>query len=815
MAVFLYHGPPGPQKTHKLFEKLKEIKNLDSALLVVPDSDFVQSYKTLIPSKISLPQKNLCSWEDFLFGLAKPALSQTQKCSDFLESYLIFLLSCQNKSGFAPSFDLVSQVKNIQGLFAHWKRGGFGPKLIREKFSGDTQHIEMINLFQKFQTWLQKLHVYDEGDLTLTTLRLLEQQTLTWPLSIREVFLIDHYPLDTSQREILRLLKKHLPEVTYHIFYDENFDRHEDALNQAYEDLGNLSDEAYYLEGPQGKPPLYEFSNPFEEMLWVAQNLKKQLEKDSSQQWAIATSPTYAFYWDLILENYGISFASTFPQSFRNSFFSHDNDFSQNAFDLVKKNFPELPKKLAAIHCLESHEKEKDALKILFSELRKDFAEKEEEAFFENYRETLEIKQELQDLKVLVCDVPQALAQKKRCIFLTGFFLENFKWPEPNPLLSQMSLCQKEMAGLFVSPSDQLKILLEKATHLFPFENLVVTSSQTDFSGKPTTPFFQHCLQKLKMIPPEVVFSAQKNPSSFPPIQKKEFSVTELQTYLQCPYKYYGAYFLKLGEKEKEEFDPKPSQRGSFVHSFLQKFLKKHNKLYQDFLKTEGVQKDFLNTLREDLSEEIKNFKFENIHTEISKNFFKRLQKTLEDFFLKEKNLFRKDQKTTLPTHFEWKIENFFLPTKVGLIQITGRVDRIDRDEKKKQVTIIDYKTGTAESFSQIQKTLTLQLPLYAMAVQKILYPNDKMSAILYYEFKTNHISGLTLTNSTDQNILTKHYQISETAWQDIIENVSKKVEVLLNGITQGDFHPNPQDPSKCQFCDYRRICGYKKGQAA
>ena len=819
MAVFLYHGPYGPKKQEKLKNILSKIPNPKSALFILPDQNFVENYKTTLLT--TLPQvhfleKNFLSWKNFLFGLVKKSLHHAYKADDLLSSYLIFLLLCQKNPSQKERQNLLQKIKDLQTLFVQWKRVGLDPKIVQEKFRDQVQDIDIINIFEKYQNVFQKLHLYDEGDLTLTVLNLLKQGKLSPPEEVQEIFLVDHYPLDAGQREILRLLKKYSPKLTFHIFYDEDFDRHDDLLSQAYEDLGSISDHAEYLENPPlNKQTLYEFPNPFEELAWVTHQLKNKLEYESAPHgWGIVTSSSYAPYLERFIEAQGIPFASTFPQSLNNSFFLNETSFPEGALNLVKKNFPELSQKLKATQILQTYENEKNFLKTIFSDLRKTTSPQNEDFFFEKYQKTLITKDLGKNMKVLLCDVTQALAQKQRHFFLTGLFLENLELPKENPLLSQRATPRKELAELFALPNYQYKILLEKTAHLLKREDLIITSSKTDFSGKPTTPFLKDCLHEQFMSFDRNLPFSEKKETSFTCLSKKIFSITELQTYLQCPYKYYASYHLHLGEKEKEDLELKPNQRGNFVHHFLQSFFEKHKALYEDFLKTRVSQEPLFKELEKFLSEQAKNFKpFEILSEKIVTNFLYRLQKTLEDLFLKEKILFQEEKKTTLPSHFEWKIQNFYLPTKFGPIQITGRIDRIDRD--KKQITIIDYKTGNAENFSQIQKIEALQLPLYAMAIEHHFSPKENISGALYYELKTNHFTGFTLTNSADQNILKKTHQISKETWQELTENVTKKVEEIVENITKGKFDPLPQDLRKCSFCDYRRICGYKESEAA
>lgn len=138
-------------------------------------------------------------------------------------------------------------------------------------------------------------------------------------------------------------------------------------------------------------------------------------------------------------------------------------------------------------------------------------------------------------------------------------------------------------------------------------------------------------------------------------------------------------------------------------------------------------------------------------------------------------------------------------------------MDRIDICRNGKNFAVIDYKTGNPPAVSDLKTGKAIQLPLYLMAIQKLLYPDFQPSGAFFYSLKENEMKGFTLNPSADTDLMHKRSQIDYDQWETIQQTVITKVNSAVDGIYSGNFDPKPIDTKLCQFCDYRRICGYVK----
>lgn len=185
--------------------------------------------------------------------------------------------------------------------------------------------------------------------------------------------------------------------------------------------------------------------------------------------------------------------------------------------------------------------------------------------------------------------------------------------------------------------------------------------------------------------------------------------------------------------------------------------------------------------------------------------------------------LIQRDRIKSLPTHTEF---DFKLGTtlRIGELRLSGRIDRIDYTPGE-DLAIYDYKTGGVKKPNDLKPEefgglRTLQLPLYLLAARQIfgeqpprcraaevslkkyIPPNDK----LYY-------------SPAEKGPLVEHVAIQKIrGWvfsYDAVDNsldFAERAALMLWGkIRGGQFSSTVKtqtDAKKCEWCDYRDICG-------
>jgi ATP-dependent helicase/DNAse subunit B len=284
----------------------------------------------------------------------------------------------------------------------------------------------------------------------------------------------------------------------------------------------------------------------------------------------------------------------------------------------------------------------------------------------------------------------------------------------------------------------------------------------------------------------------------------KTFSITSLETYGQCPMKYFFKYVLNINEEEKEkDFDNR--DKGNIYHMVLAEFYSRYkNKIY-DYIDNKIVEikniedivtKILIRIVKNEL--QIKNInKMWNLRIEFMK-------KVILEFLYQDLN--RLKEKQIYPKFFEYKFgykEDFILETEYFNVKLLGKIDRIDiKDEK---IIIYDYKTSQGLKLKDIEEGTSLQLPIYLMAMKKRGYEILSGGYIVLNDKKYINI----LAKKESKDILGEKKTLNEEKWQDIMEITKDKINRYIHGIKSGDFFVKPQECSP--YCPYKEICRYNK----
>ncbi len=294
----------------------------------------------------------------------------------------------------------------------------------------------------------------------------------------------------------------------------------------------------------------------------------------------------------------------------------------------------------------------------------------------------------------------------------------------------------------------------------------------------------------------------------------KYFSITDLETYAKCPFKYFIQYILRPEIEEEIEEEIQDFEFGKIIHSILLKF----------FTKLKNEKRNFYEELRSNLEtlfnelfiiaqEEVKVYERFNpffflteeiiLGPKISgENGKHDITKSILYKFLElEKNV--TDEFT--PAEFEKELQVDFTINETKL-KIKGKIDRIDVDEKKSYFKIIDYKTGKTPTNKDYEDKVSFQLPLYLKIVKEYFHSINKDLQIYDAEFirlprkKTLRVERESLRNEILKN---KDFELE---LNEIIYQVYQIVERLKGGkfnlTTLEKF-----EERVCKYCLFKPIC--------
>lgn len=293
------------------------------------------------------------------------------------------------------------------------------------------------------------------------------------------------------------------------------------------------------------------------------------------------------------------------------------------------------------------------------------------------------------------------------------------------------------------------------------------------------------------------------------------FSPSQLETYAQCPFKYYSNRVLGIPQQKEYAPELDPDDRGTLFHECLETFLKENVGLYLQARSEEEKEPILWQKLTETVNAVFQRRSLELVHAH--PELYEQLkQKTLaqaKKYLSKELAGARNLEAPLQPEYFEWgfgeKLENAL---KLENTYLGGRVDRIDRDASAKRFLVIDYKTGSIGKYQEKRlKGLALQLPLYILAVRTLLLPESQAIGGLLVATRT----GDKKTGVVDSHFNETHYflhkksgsLLSQDEFELAMNEVVDWVKTYVEQIRQGYFSPQPKD---CKMsCDYKEICRY------
>lgn len=260
--------------------------------------------------------------------------------------------------------------------------------------------------------------------------------------------------------------------------------------------------------------------------------------------------------------------------------------------------------------------------------------------------------------------------------------------------------------------------------------------------------------------------------------QNKQLSVSRLNTYAACPYRFFCGEILALVAEEVEEEDITALEEGTLLHFVLKRFWE---------LKGETPIMQLLTEIYAEKQEPLTN----------------RVIRMMEKFTNKDVELVNNSEYQ--PTYLEHYFKDLEITTPNGNLNIHGVIDRIDINDQGDYV-IYDYKTGSSPLVREIVAGIDIQLQIYTLAAEKIL--GRPPTGIAYYTMKDGRRSGLWSDSNYQKLGLRRSSSVlSEVEWQELPGGFQEIITGYVQQIFSGYFPIEPRQDSICNFCDFRGIC--------
>lgn len=277
---------------------------------------------------------------------------------------------------------------------------------------------------------------------------------------------------------------------------------------------------------------------------------------------------------------------------------------------------------------------------------------------------------------------------------------------------------------------------------------------------------------------------------------RKEISITEMQAYVECRYKWFATRVLGI----------KPLFEQFSKASVGQLFHKIAALLYQPV-------KSHINDLGELPVTEMLKQAEHLVDEELEAANFSKTESLLvrEMLLLLIRNTLISDQKrggTFLPELFEHKFgldsQEFssFSPEESGGLNLSGRIDRVDICKETKKAIVYDYKTGSPPA--SFQPESYFQIVLYTLAIQeailKIKGASMAGAAFQYSKVDTNR--AVMFEGSVIPGLIA-----DKRNFEELLEPTLLTLKRAAQALGEGDISANAKD---CQYCELDLVCRRK-----
>ncbi|OGU15637.1 MAG: hypothetical protein A2X61_12100 [Ignavibacteria bacterium GWB2_35_12] len=335
--------------------------------------------------------------------------------------------------------------------------------------------------------------------------------------------------------------------------------------------------------------------------------------------------------------------------------------------------------------------------------------------------------------------------------------------------------------------------------------------------------------------------------------KQNTFSVSDLETYASCPFKYFVRKHIKPVEEKIEDYALEATEKGSIYHNILYRFystlqdeqIKNENSDILITPKAAGIpvlasvrlfpekKPYYIKLLKEIADDELKKIQYAHPFFELEAEEIIGTDKkygVLEAWLKAELKRYNEGWQF-LPSLFEFGFGLSFYHGKSSTVQpvkinddfyLRGKIDRIEflKQDNKIFLLVADYKSksGSIGTFTQSTKNTSFQMPLYLLAAKNILEQyydiHPELAGAVYYilnpkdvqeqpgifYLKNNDFFKLQIKGRKPGSIVTKNEM------DFILEETTEICTSIINSINNREFPVEPK-PGACLYCDYKSIC--------
>jgi RecB family exonuclease len=402
----------------------------------------------------------------------------------------------------------------------------------------------------------------------------------------------------------------------------------------------------------------------------------------------------------------------------------------------------------------------------------------------------------------------------RRNVFYSPAILRDLGWP---PELERLEGARAAFVDLLHLPSSSLTVstfALEDDA-IVPVSTLVDEVERAGFvlapDDGPLRRVFEHELLGLEPVhvahlPPEVQAAALRrlraagaDPARYrgqtAPPAPRAYSLSAIERYQDCPFKFFAADILRLEEPPEDEWSISPRARGRFIHELFQRFFEEWDAENAAARASGPMTPDRLDAARSRFTavadEMLTQLPEADAALERTRLFGSAISTGIVDIILGLEAARPADVEARW---LEYRLEGeFTLGGADGRrVAIKGVADRIDLLSGRR-LRVIDYKSGAAP-----RPKRALQVPIYALCAQERLAERDGR------EWTVDEAAYVALTGPRPFTPVVRSGASDGAA---ILASARGRLIEVLDGVEAGIFPARPYEPRICTYCAYASVC--------
>ena len=272
--------------------------------------------------------------------------------------------------------------------------------------------------------------------------------------------------------------------------------------------------------------------------------------------------------------------------------------------------------------------------------------------------------------------------------------------------------------------------------------------------------------------------------------EPRAWSVSALETYLGCPFKFFAQHMLRLEEEPDDEESMDPRRQGQLLHEVFEAFFAQWQKAGRGAI-TPGNLDDARTMFTAAVDHILERLPDAEAGLERTRLLGSSAAAGLGEAVLRME---AERPVAVVERLLEHRLEGVFSMTTASgprVVALRGKADRLDLLEDG-TFRLIDYKLGWPPDRGR-----ALQLPIYGICAEQRLTSDRgrhwRLGEAAYLAFKgPKRVVPLFATSSQKDEVLARAQQ---------------RLADTLDAIGRGEFPPAPDDVHRCETCSFVPVC--------